>query len=309
MMTGNDSAITDNTFSNNRFIRNGLLIAVLAAFLFSTKPILIKFLYQLGMEPVPLMWLRMMLATPVYLVVAVFAWKRSQQTLAVRDIAAAAAIGLLGYYLASYLDLLALQHISAQFERVVLYAYPTFVVLLGALFFNQPLSGKILLPLVITYAGLLLMYSQELSSSQSSDNPLSGSLLVLASALAFAGYILLSKTVIQKTGSLLFTSIAMTSAAIATAVHHQIQQPLALPDDDSQMWGLLILLALFATVLPSFLTSEAIKRIGPARASMTGILGPVITSILAIVFLGEALSLTGLAGMAMVIWGVALLAR
>jgi len=117
--------------------RFGLLLALSAAFLFSTKPIIIKWLYELGMTALPLMWLRLMLAMPVYIVVGYFSWKRLPVKPSLTQVTQAAGIGLLGYYAASYLDLRGLEHVSAQLERLMLYAYPTLVVIIGALFFGQ----------------------------------------------------------------------------------------------------------------------------------------------------------------------------
>jgi drug/metabolite transporter (DMT)-like permease len=303
-----------NTDSDNpehpKYIQHGLLIAVIAAFLFSTKPILIKHLYQLGIEPLPLMWLRMLLALPIYLIVGFYAWKRLPDKPSFNTIISAALVGLAGYYLASYLDLLGLQYISAQFERVILYAYPSFVVLFGALFFKYSISQRIILPLVMTYTGLIVMYSQDLSiSGVSGDNHVLGTLLILASAISFSFYILFSKKMIGLLGSLLFTSVAMTSSAFATTLHIAVTEEMKLVNYSSEVWFGLFALTMLATVLPSFLTSEAIKRIGPAKASMTGTLGPVATSIMAVLLLGETISITGIAGMLMVITGIYQLSR
>ena len=290
--------------------RNGLIIAVIAALLFSSKPILIKYLYQLGIEPLPLMWIRMLMALPLYLVIGIYAWQKAPHKPTAAAIGQAAAIGLLGYYLASYLDLQGLQYISAQFERVILYAYPSFVVILGALFFNQQLKLSLIFPLLLTYAGLLVMYSSDLSvAAISTDLHQRGALLILASALSFAAYILFSKNSIATLGSLLFTSVAMTSAALATSLHQWLAAGVKVQSYSSEIWFNLILLTLFATVLPSFMTSEAIKRIGPQKASMTGTLGPVATSIMAILFLGESFSLSAMIGMALVIAGIAKLGK
>lgn len=297
--------------TQQRYQRNGLIIAVCAAFLFSTKPIFIKYLYSLGMEPLPLMWLRMMLALPVYIVVGIFASKSLISQPTAGQCLTAAGIGLLGYYLASYLDLLGLQYVSAQFERVILYAYPSFVVIIGGLFFAQPLGRRIILPLVLTYGGLVLMYAQDMQLTELAEAKKHqwGVMLILASALSFSLYILFSKKAISTMGSVLFTSIAMGAAALATALHQGVENSLQLPQLSSNAWIGVFALTLLATVLPSFLTSEAIKRIGPAKASMTGTLGPVATTIMAIVWLDEGFSLISLAGMALVILGVSRLAK
>lgn len=314
-----------------------LWIALLAAALFSTKPIIIKWLYDMGAEPLSLMWLRLAIALPFYLVVGLFALKRwlsepeqlgTTRSSRVVDIAKAAAIGLLGYYLASLLDLYGLQYVSAQLERLVLYAYPSLVVLLGIFFFGQGFNPAVVVPLALTYSGVALMYGHDLHLTHDqgvadTNDVSTGTLLIIGSALAFALYLLFSKSAIKRLGSLLFTSIAMTSATLATLANLLVQEivlmenarePEAslwmqlkqtlLPDYDSPVWLGILTLSLLATVLPSFLVSYAIKQIGPEKTSMSGTLGPVITTLLAVLLLGESFSWLSAAGMLLVIAGI-----
>ncbi|MGB1092925.1 MAG: DMT family transporter, partial [Oceanobacter sp.] len=270
----------------------------------------------------PLMWLRLSIALPFYLVVGVLAWNKirsdhvsnKKPIPGITDFAYAAMVGLLGYYLASLLDLYGLQYVSAQLERLVLYAYPSIVVLLGILFFGNRFNPAILLPLALTYAGLGLMYGHDLEL-QADPNLAKGTALVVGSAIAFAFYLLLSKRSIKVLGSLLFTSVAMTSATLATLVNHFITSLFAgdsvvlIPDYSFELWMGILALSIFATVLPSFLVSIAIKRIGPEKTSMSGTLGPVFTTLMAVALLGEVLSWMSVAGMALVVGGIYLLSR
>ncbi|HCG79976.1 MAG TPA: hypothetical protein DE015_12345, partial [Oceanospirillales bacterium] len=148
--------------SAEKNLRVGLTLAFTAAFLFSTKPIIIKWLYSLGMSAMPLMGLRMVIALPVYLVIGWVLWKRMEQKPAGKTILRAAAVGLLGYYLASLLDLSGLEYVSAQLERLMLYAYPSMVVVIGALFFGAKVSRSVIPALLLTYAGLGVMYGHDL---------------------------------------------------------------------------------------------------------------------------------------------------
>ena len=296
--------------------RNALILALAGALLFSTKPILIKWLYSQEVGVLAMMWLRMLLSLPFYLVVGWLAWCKLETPASATAILKAALTGLLGYYLASLLDLSGLQYVSAQLERLLLYAYPTLVVILGALLFGHAFHIRMLAPMVLTYAGLALMFGQDLSFLESGSHRdlQRGTLLVLGSALAFALYLLYSKSSIARLGSMLFTAIAMTSASIATAVHYAFSDEfqgsmLTLPDYSTAVWIGLISLAVFATVLPSFLVSAAIKHLGAATTSLTGTLGPVATTLLAVVFLDEPFTPIGVVGMSMVIGGVWILSR
>lgn len=292
---------------NNATVSTGLVLALSAAFLFSTKPILIKWLYGLGMTALPLMGLRLVIALPLYIIVGVVMWGRLANKPSLRDVCNAAAIGLLGYYLASYLDLSGLEYVSAQLERLMLYAYPSMVVIIGALFFGAKVNRSIIPALILTYAGLAVMYGHDLNIAPVGTDPADitkGTLLILASALSFSLYVLFSKKSIARLGSLLFTSIAMGSATIATIVHYAIVEGAVMPDMTAQIWGGVLILAIMATVMPSFMVSEAIKRIGPAKTSVSGTIGPVMTTIMAIMFLGEPFGWLTALGMALVMLGV-----
>lgn len=285
----------------------GIILALSAAFLFSTKPILIKWLYGLGMTALPLMGLRLVIALPLYVIIGFIMWRKMENKPSLRDIGHAAAIGLLGYYLASYLDLSGLEYVSAQLERLMLYAYPSMVVIIGALFFGAKVSRSIIPALLLTYAGLAVMYGHDLDIAPAGTDPADitkGTLLILASALSFSLYILFSKKSITRLGSLLFTCIAMGSATLATIVHYAIVEGAVMPEMTTQIWIGVLVLAIFATVVPSFMVSEAIKRIGPAKTSVSGTIGPVMTTIMAIVFLGEPFGWLTALGMALVMLGV-----
>lgn len=293
--------------SAEKNLRVGLTLAFTAAFLFSTKPIIIKWLYSLGMSAVPLMGLRMLIALPVYLAIGVYLWRKMETKPDGRTLLRAAAVGLLGYYMASLLDLSGLEYVSAQLERLMLYAYPSMVVILGAIFFGAKVGRSVIPALILTYAGLGVMYGHDLQIAPpgtSNADITKGTLLILGSALSFSLFILFSKRGIAELGSLLFTCISMGSATLATLVHYAIVEGMSLPGMDATRWSGTLLLALLATVVPSFMVSEAIKRIGPAKASVSGTIGPVMTTIMAILFLGEPFGWTAVLGMALVMIGV-----
>ncbi len=293
--------------SAEKNLRVGLALAFTAAFLFSTKPIIIKWLYSLGMSALPLMGLRMLVAFPVYLIIGLYLWNRMESKPSGTNLLRASAVGLLGYYLASLLDLSGLEYVSAQLERLMLYAYPSMVIIIGALFFGAKVSRSVIPALLLTYAGLGVMYGHDLQIAPpgtSNADITKGTLLIIGSALSFSLFILFSKRGIAELGSLFFTCVSMASATLATLVHYVITEGISLPDMDATRWSGTLLLALLATVVPSFMVSEAIKRIGPAKASVSGTIGPVMTTIMAILFLGEPFGWAAVVGMTLVMIGV-----
>ena len=227
--------------------------------------------------------------------------------LSMATIAGTAAIGVVGYYLASILDIEGLSRITAQFERLILFTYPTFVALIGYWFFKERLGRAHLIALGLTYVGLALIFVHDLNSF--GDQVVSGTLLVLGCALAYSLYLLWSKAKIARMGSGLFTAISMIASLPALIVHFAITNhvtDLAVP---MPVVGISLGLALFSTVIPSFLFSEAVARIGPGPASVTGGSGPLFTTILSVLILGEAFTPWHAGGMALVLGGILVLSR
>lgn len=291
----------------------GYLLAALGSVLFSTKAIFIKLAYGTGGAPavdaITLLALRMGFSLPVYLAIGVLAWRdrasRGQPLPDGRQTLATILVGVLGYYVASYLDFEGLIHLTAQLERLILYTYPFFVMLLGALFFSGRVTGWGVLSLAVAYAGIGMIFAE--GTTATGDHTAWGALLVLGSAFTFALYQLLAKSLISRMGSRIFTCIAMSGAAIAVLTHYAAQSsPAALLDVPGRIVTLSALIAIFATVVPSFMLNAALDRVGPQAVAVLGTLSPTATIVMAIVFLGEPFGWTDAIGTALVMGGVGL---
>ncbi|WP_019557217.1 DMT family transporter [Thiomicrorhabdus arctica] len=293
-------------FPNLSPITIGFILAIFGTALFSLKSIFIKLAYAEGLNSDSVLMIRMAIALPIYLVILF--WLSRVQTKPEglnSKLLKITFLGFIGYYLASYLDLKGLEMISAQLERLTLFTYPIMVSILGALFFKTPITRKVLLALVITYGGLLIVFAKEVSLS-GEQVPL-GTLLVFLAALSFSFYVLLGKQMINQIGSLWFTSLAMSISSIFVLLHFGLFSDFSNLSVTPMAWLWLGLLAIFSTVIPSFMISEAIAKIGPAQTGIVGILGPVVTMGLAITILEEVFTVWHALGMVLVIGGVAIL--
>lgn len=292
---------------NNSLLLSGILFALSGTFLFSLKPILIKYAYGLGLSSEQVIALRMAFAAPLYMAVVIYSWHKNKgkRPTYKRFVLRASLLGVLGYFIASYLDLLGLQYISAQLERVVLFSFPTLVVLMSYFFFKTKLPRNIWWLLAMSYAGILLIFAHDLDTLGSSVALGTG--LVFASALAFAVYVLFSKAIITQIGSQVFTSIAMLAASIAIALYFGVTQDIADLRVSGKAYLLIAGLAFFCTVVPSLLVAEAIHQIGPEHTSIIGTCGPVITSVVAVFWLGEAFTWFHAGGISLIILAIALM--
>ena len=288
--------------------RTGFWLAIVGTALFALKSIFIKLAYAHGVDTTTLLTLRMLLALPFY--AGILVWLLRQPA-CIRplplEFVQVLGLGFMGYYLASWLDMEGLQSISAQLERLTLYTYPIMTTLLGWALLRERITWRIVLALVFTYGGVVLLYAHEAATG--SANAALGVSLVAAAALTFAFYVVFSKGLIGKFGSLLFTSLAMLSSTVFIFVHFVWSHPLTDLAVAPMVWFYAVLLSIFSTLLPSFMVSEAIARIGAARTSIVGTAGPIVTIGLAVLVLDEAFGWVHLMGMALVLVGVGLLGR
>ena len=280
--------------------------AALGAALFSTKAIIIKLAYAEGINAETLLALRMLLSLPFYAAIGLFAVaetrRRGERLPETGLLVRAALVGVLGYWFASYTDFLGLLYISAQFERLILFTYPAFVVLFGALFFGQPMRARAVAGIGISYSGLLLIFATKLGVL--GTEVAKGAALVLAAAIAFALYQLLAKGLIGRIGPRLFTCVAMSGASAAVLVQFALTQPLGSLAVGPKLLFYGLLLAIGATVLPSFLLNAALQRVSAQANATIGTLSPVVTILLAVAVLGETFTLLDALGTALVLAGV-----
>lgn len=136
-----------------------------------------------------------------------------------------------------------------------------------------------------------------------------GVALVMGSALSFSLYVLFAKPVMMKIGSRVFTSIAMIGSTFFVLLHFSLLREWSELHISAAVYFYAVLLAFVSTVLPSFMVSEAIVRIGAARTTILGSAGPVFTMVLAVILLGEPTSIWHFLGTAMVISGVFAVSR
>ncbi len=291
----------------------GILFVLAGALGFSAKAVLVKlaFATQPEIDVITLMALRMGMALPFFVVIALFLKRKDSGQLTSDILVPVFALGLLGYYLASYLDFWGLKFIPAGLERAILFTYPTIVVLLSALVYKTRLTGKTMLALVISYGGIVLAFSSyaALSTAGNFDNLKTGSLLVFSAAISFAIFILGSARMIHKIGSIQFTAWSMIVACIATLIHFFVVNDISDILVPGKVLFIAAILAIFSTVIPSFFIAAGIKRIGASTASIVNSTGPIITIILGYYLLDEHLAVTQFIGIILVIAGAALVSR
>ena len=281
----------------------GLLLAVGGVVCFSIRPIFIKLAYAYVVDPVTLLALRMIFSLPFFVGAAI--WVRTggdHRPLAGHDLAAVCALGVLSYYAASFLDFLALQYISAGLGRLLLFIYPTIVVMLSAMVLGKRVGAREIAALVLTYGGLALVFAQSLGGEQ--RDLWLGTALAFASALCYAVYLVACSEVVSRVGSVRFTAYAMTAASAACILQFLLLRPLAALALPAPVYLYAIAMAVVSTAIPVFMTSEALRRIGANTVAIVGALGPVTTIAFGYMGLDEVMTPLQLVGSALVLIGV-----
>ena len=128
------------------YLLGGILITILGSICFSAKAIFVKLAYfETSVDAVSLLALRMVFAIPFFLASALFASsKKDNVKFTPKQWVYIAFIGCLGYYVSSLLDFLGLQYISAGMERLILFMYPTIVVLMSSIILKEKIKAKII---------------------------------------------------------------------------------------------------------------------------------------------------------------------
>lgn len=332
---------------------HGFILAAFGAIAFSGKAIVAKLMYRYGVDAFTVVGLRMMLALPFFLAMAWWATRPVAGQTAGRlrpgDGWRIAGLGFCGYYLASTLDFLGLQYISASLERAILYLNPTLVLLLGVAFRGERPRPAQIGAVLLAYSGVAVVWLHDWSvvaspSALATSSGLGaaqavtvGSLLILGSALSYAVYLMGSGSLVGRLGSLRLVGLASTVACglalvqwavvawgghvvsgwlpsappvvVSSGVQTATQVTTMWAGIPWQVWALSLLNAIACTVLPVWMVMRGVQLLGPSMASQVGMVGPLSTLWMASWFLNEPITGRLMLGTAAILLGVVWLAK
>lgn len=281
----------------------GIGLGVLGIVLFSSKAVMVKLAYNYKVDAISILLLRMLFSFPFYVLI-IYLNRNKNTDLGAnhKDYVWLVLFGFVGYYLASYFDFIGLTYIKASLERIILFLYPTIVILLNKVFLKQPITKVQMGAIALTYLGIIIAFGNEVVIS-GVDTYLGG-FFILLSAITYASYLVGSGWLIPKFGVIKFTAYAMLISCICVFIHYSIINETNLFSFSWEVYALGFLIAIFATVIPSFLVSASIKMISSSNFAIVAGIGPISTIILAAIFLNEKLTLLQLLGALVVIIGI-----
>jgi drug/metabolite transporter (DMT)-like permease len=196
---------------------------------------------------------------------------------------------------------IALRSLPASLVVLIAYIYPSLVVLAGWLFLHRSVSAWHWIALGASFAGVaMLVGGAEFQLSWALFWPL---FLAIASPTIYTGYILIGERVMSSVPAVAASAVIMSGAALAFCVLAALNHELALPRN-STGWAVGVGIALVPTMVAISLFLAGLPRVGAARAALLSTWEPVVTVVLAVVILGDRLSLLQVLGGVLVIVAV-----
>jgi drug/metabolite transporter (DMT)-like permease len=282
--------------------RAGLVACLVSAGGFGALPVLGKAAYDAGLGPLALLWGRFGLAAIAFWVLVAFAVKPARPP--ARFLVAGFLMGALGYAVEAGLFFVALERVDASLVELLLYAYPAIVTAVALGSGREAPAPRLLAALALATLGVVGVFAGSLASGV---DP-AGLALGLGAAAVYAGYVLTGERVVAAVHPVLLAALVATGATAGFTVAGLVDGGLPHPRT-AGAWSAVAVIAVVATVIPMTGLFAGIERVGAPTASIVSTFEPVVTVVLAGLFLGETLSLVEAAGAACVIAAVRLLAR
>jgi len=294
-----------NQIKSSGYVIGGVFIGLLGAICFSTKAIVVKLAYlEYPVDAITLLAIRMLFALPFFLVSAMVTSSRKENVkFTKRQWIDIAVLGCFGYYISSLLDFEGLKFVSAGIERLILFVYPTFVFLISVVWLKRKVKAVEWIAVLITYVGLFIAFVGEARFQADADFYF-GSTLILICAVTYAIYIAGSGSLIPKVGAIKFNSYAMSFAAVAVLIHFMLTSTQSVIHLPFIIYVYGFIMAILSTVIPSYLVSISIKRLGANTTAVIASIGPVSTILQAALLLGESVSALEIAGTGFILLGI-----
>ncbi|MDU3823089.1 MAG: DMT family transporter [Veillonella sp.] len=269
----------------------GILVVFLATVFLSTKSIWAKLIYLDSLSPLNVLVCRAVLSLPFFLIPMIrFDWNSVNKSKVFKY----SFFGAILYVSSSIADFIGLLYISASLERAVLFTFPIYVFLLSSDLSRITFSKVVLI--VSTVLGLAIMFNPTVDNHLT--DTLIGISLVLLSAIFWALFIIYSKRAVSNISPTIFTSTYMCITTVLLLLGFIIDSKNFTTFSTLQTHTMiyLVFLAIFCSIIPSYLMSFGLKRINASLAAVISAMGPIVTLALDVVILNHNLALNEIIG-------------
>jgi drug/metabolite transporter (DMT)-like permease len=274
------------------------LLLVVSAVSFGALPVFGRFAYAQGMNVQSLLATRFLVAGAVLVVISLV---RGAAMPGWRTLLMLVLLGAVGYAAQAAAYFNSIRYVPAAVTSILLYTYPVIVTALSRPIYGVPLTRRRLGALALALAGAFLV------ASPRGGLQLQGVVLGLLSAVFYSAYILTGKRVLENVDPWLATAVIAISAGVAYLLFGLAAGSYASPPSLTA-WLAVLGLALISTVVGAGAFLAGLRLTDPGRASLISTLEPVSTAILAALIFAELLGPSQLAGGALVIGSVLVIA-
>lgn len=276
----------------------GIFQIVVAATSFATSPILARIAYDAGANPNTFLFIRFAIAATVITLIMVFKglqWPRG------RLLVSLVLIGGLCFAGLNFSFYTALTLAPVNLVIVIAYMYPAFVTLLSSLFLKQPITNQKAVALFLTLVGVIVTTGLDWGGQNL------GIVLAITTAVIYSVYFTFGSLSIRKAGPVPSSAVIFISTTLVYGVLVAIQG-LELPTALSG-WVAIVFCALFSTVFGVVCLFAGLKRIDSTNTAIISTLEIIVAATLAILILGETISLLKILGACMIISAVFILGK
>ena len=278
----------------------GYLLGTIAAATYGMNPLFALPLYKDGMNPDSVLFFRYALAIPI-MALMIKARGRSFKVHP-KEVLPLALMGML-MALSSLTLFLSYNYMDAGIASTLLFVYPIMVAVIMALFFREKLTKLTIACIFLALSGIGLLYQGDGGETLS----LVGIGLAMASALSYAIYIVgVNRPLLKVVPTVALTFYVLLFGFTLFLVRVDFGRDLFITNT-WYLWGNLIALALFPTVISFLCTTQAIQYIGPTPTAILGALEPLTAIFFGVLVFGEALTPRLCTGIVLILLAVTLI--
>lgn len=281
--------------SSQRFL--GILLISISAAAFGTLALLGRYAFADGMDALTIMFFRFTLAAGLMFVLLI---ARKESLPRGATLYRLIGMGAIGYVGQAFSYLTALKYASSGLVALLLYLYPMFVTVLSFFILREPITRLKIVALGIALLGTTLTVGPE-------GGQLLGIFLAISAALIYSLYIIVGSQVMKQVSAVQSSTVIFASAGLMSGALMFINRP-QLPQTNNGWWAIATIV-IVATVIPVVTFLAGLEHVGPSNAAMLSTLEPVVTVILAALFLNETPKPITLVGGGFILVAVVMLAQ
>lgn len=278
----------------------GYILGAIAAAAYGMNPLFALPLYQAGMDPDSVLFFRYLFAIPI---LGIMIKTRGRNfKIQQKEILPLIALGLL-VALSSLTLFQSYNFMDAGIASTLLFVYPIMVALIMVAFFKEKMTLLTILCILMVLGGIALLFK----GGDGSTLSMTGILLVMASALSYAIYIVgVNRPILKEVATLKITFYILLFGLSLFLIRVNFGATLIMPEK-WYLWFNLIALAVFPTAISFLCTTSAIQYIGSTPTAILGALEPVTAVFFGVVVFGEIITLRITCGIILIIMAVTLI--